>query len=102
MSCQLPDRELHRDAETHRRLLQRRWHRRKRLRAADHCQRLAIERGVTRRPRKTAAEHLPASAKRKTQARGALFACSFRAGWILLEALQMRGNELIIGRERRR
>ena len=77
-------------------------YRRKRLRAADHRQRLAIERRVTRRRRKTAAQHLPASAEREAQARGALFAGSSRAGWILLEALQMRGHELIIGRERRR
>ena len=100
--CQLPDRKLHRNAETHRRLPQFGRHRRERLRAADHCKRLAIERRMTRRPRKTAAQHLPASAKRKAQARGALFAGRFRAGWILLEALQMRGHELIIGRERRR
>src|SRR5882757_5234664 len=102
MSYQLPDRELHRDAETHRRLLQLRRHRRKRLRAADHCERLAIERRVTRRPRKTAAQHLPASAEREAQARGALFAGRSCARWILLEALQMRRHELTIGRERRR
>ena len=98
----LADIKRHRRAKTHRGLLQFGRNRREWLRAADHRHRLAVERRMTRRSAKPAWHHLPAAAERKTHSRDALLAGRLGAGRILLEALQMRGDELIVGRDRRR
>ena len=56
--------------------------------------------GVARRSREPARQHLAAAAETETQARRALLAGGFRSRRILLETLQMRRDELVVGSDR--
>ena len=86
--------EIDRYIETHRGLLHVRRESRKRLGAADHRQRLGIERRMARRCRRAGCQHLAAAADAKAHAGSALLAGGFGSRRILLEALQMRGDAL--------
>jgi hypothetical protein len=81
----LPDRKLHRNVEAHGALLHFRWKSRKRLGSADHRQRLTVQRGVPRRSRESAVQHLTAAAETEAQPCNSLLAGSFRPRRICLK-----------------